>query len=324
MIRSRVYRNGNLEAADFDLARISDLLAEEGTVVWVDLCEPEAPELQTLAAEVGLNPLAVEDAVKGRQRPKVDRYDDHLFLTSYDVRLDSDSGSISLSELGIFVSPRYLLTVRRDPAFDIHRVLAAWDSSADLAKYGVAFLLYGLLDVVVDGHFEATEELDDAIDGLEDLLFDDQPHGRDVQVRSYQLRKSLVELRRVVLPMREVLSTLMRAEFQLADGPMRPYYQDVQDHVLRVTEQADSLRDLVATIFETHLTMQGNRLNEIMKKVTSYAALFAVPTAVSGYYGMNVRIFPGAGTTRGGILALVLMVGLSLWLYLVFKRRNWL
>jgi magnesium transporter len=210
-------------------------------------------------------------------------------------------------------------------------VMQRWDDNADLAKHGVGFLLWGVLDVIVDGHFDTVQSLDTEIDELEDLLFDDPPGGRRdlaqstmVQRRSFELRKSLVLLRRVVLPTREVLNALMRRESVFVDDVLMPYYQDVYDHVLRAADWTDSLRDLVATILETNLTIQGNRMNEIMKAVTSWAAIAAVPTIITSYYGMNVRIFPGANTLSGGIVALLLMVAGVVVLYITFKRREWL
>jgi len=181
-----------------------------------------------------------------------------------------------------------------------------------------------LLDVVVDCHFETVQRLDEAIEELEDILFDKQPRGPEVQRRSFELRKSLVLLRRVVLPTREVLNALMRRDLKIVDDTLMPYYQDVYDHVLRAADWTDSLRDLVSTIVETNLTIQGNRMNEIMKQVTSWAAIVAVPTLVTGYYGMNVRIFPAAGSLTGGIIALILMATGVVVLYRMFKQRDWL
>ncbi len=323
MIRTRLYRSGNLESSDFDPAEISDHLAEPDSVVWMDLCQPAADDFALLPEEFGLDPLAVEDATSERQRPKLDHYESHLFLTMYSVELDADSGELRTSELAAFASSRYLITVRKDPHFAIEPVLAAWDGSPDLAKYGVGFLLYGLLDVVVDGHFTAVETLEDGIESLEDLLFAPRTADTEVQRRSFELRKSLVQLRRLVLPMRELVNTLLRRELHVVDPGIAPYYQDVYDHVLRVTEQTESLRDLVATILETNLTLQSNRLNEVMKKVTSWAAIIAVPTAVTGFYGMNVP-YPGFARHSGFVTSLLLLIGLSVGLYATFRRRGWL
>src|SRR6266536_945219 len=300
MRHTRLYRDGVLEAKDFPAAEISEYLETPGTVVWLDLCEPDRADLEVISQEFGLHPLAVEDAVQQRERPKLDRYQDHSFLTAYAVDLDTDTGKLTTSELAAFATTRALITVRKDPKFDIEAVVARWDGSADLASHGVGFLLWGLLDVIVDGHFTTVQQLDEAIEGLEDLLFDEPSHGGEVQRRSFELRKSLVLLRRVVLPMREVVNTLLRA-----------------------TEWTESLRDLVSTILETNLTIQGNRLNSIMKKVTSWAAIIAVPTAVTGFYGMNVP-YPGFGQHAGFVTSMVLLVVLSGGLYLLFKRLDWL
>jgi magnesium transporter len=202
-------------------------------------------------------------------------------------------------------------------------VVARWDADPDLAKYGVSFLLWGLLDVVVDDHFETVQQLDNAIESLEDALFDDRPRDKEVQRRSFEIRKSLVEVRRVVVPMREMLNTLMRRDVDDVDPAMIPYFQDVYDHVLRATDSTDSLRDLVSTILDTNLSIQSNRMNLIMKKVTSWAAIIAVPTAITGFFGQNLK-FAGFGTVWGVWLSIALILATSGALYFSFKRRDWL
>ncbi|MDQ6649050.1 MAG: magnesium transporter CorA family protein [Actinomycetota bacterium] len=323
MAQTRIYRSGVLEKEDFPVADVSDYLDQPDTAVWVDICGPDVEDLRLLADELGLHPLALEDAVKPRQRPKLDRYQDHLFVSAYAVHLDDASGELLTSEVAVFVTRQALVTVRKDDGFDIAPVVARWDGSPDLAKYGVGFLLHGLLDTVVDGHFDAVQQLDEEIEGLEDLLFDERPRSKEVQRRSFEVRKSLVELRRVVLPMREVINAILRRDLGVVDEGMAPYFQDVYDHVLRATEWTESLRDLVTTILETHLTIQGNRLNMIMKHLTSYAAIIAVPTAVTGFYGMNVP-YPGFGKHWGFWMAFVIMVSLATGLFVTFRKRDWL
>jgi magnesium transporter len=323
MRHTRLYRQGMLEAKDFPAAQISDFLEQPDTVVWLDLCEPDQQDLEIVSEEFGLHPLAVEDAIQEHERPKLDRYQDHAFLTAYAVSLDPATGRLQKSELAAFITPRALITVRKDPTFDIQGVMERWDGSADLAVHGVGFLLWGLLDFIIDGHFATVQQLDEALEGLEDLLFDERPHSAEVQRRSFEVRKSLVVLRRLVLPMREVVNTLLRRDLGLVDEAMGPYFQDVYDHVLRATEWTESLRDLVSTILETNLSIQGNRLNTITKKVTSWAAIIAVPTAVTGFYGMNVP-YPGFGKPLGVFTSTALLVVLSGGLYLLFKRLDWL
>jgi magnesium transporter len=322
MGRSRLYRDGMLVAEDFALEDVGSHVGATGVTVWLDLCAPTPEELAALGEKLGLHELAVEGAASEHQRPKLDRYDGHLFVNVYAVRLDPTEGQLETSEIAAFVAGNVLITVRKNE-FDIDAVLARWDGSPDLAKYGVAFLLHGLLDYVVDGHFAAVQVLDDALESLEDTLFADTPGPDTIQRRSFALRKSLVLLRRVVLPMREVVNALMRRDLGVVEPPMVPYYQDVYDHVLRATEWTESLRDLVTTILETRLTIQGNRMNSIMKKVTSWAAIIAVPTAITGFYGQNVP-YPGYAQAAGFYTSTAVTVVLSLTLYALFRRRDWI
>jgi magnesium transporter len=321
--RTRAYRAGELIAEDFPVAKVSDMLSQQDTVVWVDLCAPDAVDLKVVAEELGLHELAVEDAIETSQRPKLDRYRTHDFLSMYAVRLDKGSGELATSELAAFLTPRALVTVRKDDRFDMQNVVNRWDASPDLSRHQVGFLVYGLVDYVVDGYFETVQDLDGEIEKLEDLLFDDDSRDIDVQRRSFELRKSLVRLRKLVLPMREVVNTLMRRDVQSVAQEMMPYFQDVYDHVLRATEWTESLRDLVTTILETNLTIQGNRLNVITKKVTSWAAIIAVPTAITGFYGQNVP-YPGYAAYHGFLVSTALIVVLSVGLYVVFRRKGWL
>jgi magnesium transporter len=321
--RTRLYRDGVLEAEGFPVDDISEHLKDPTAAVWLDLRDPDREDLGVLKAEFGLHPLAVEDAVQEHERPKLDRYRSHLFMTAYGVQLSTETGELHTSELAAFITPQALITVRKDDGLDIGSVVAYWDANPDLAKAGVGYLLWGLIDNIVDGHFAAVQSLDETIEGLEDQLFDDQARDRDVQRRTFELRKSLVLLRRVVLPMREVVNSLLRRDLHVVEDPMQPYYQDVYDHVLRATEWTESLRDLVTTILETNLTIQGNRLNVITKKVTSWAAIIAVPTLITGYYGMNVP-YPGFGQHWGVLASALIMIVGVVGLYLIFRRRDWL
>jgi magnesium transporter len=203
-------------------------------------------------------------------------------------------------------------------------VVARWDSAAtELATSGVGFMLHGLLDHLVDGHLEAVRSLDDQVDELEDRLFAERIDNTAVRRHSLALRKSLVALRQVLLPTREVVTTLMRRDHQLVDQPLMPYFQGVYDHVLRASDWTDSLRELVATIREAQLTLQSNRLNMIMKNVTAWTAIIAVPTAITGFYGQNLP-YPGSEQPRGFSTPAILLVVFSVGLYVLFKRRDWL
>jgi magnesium transporter len=322
--RSRLYRNGRVVLEDFPVADISDHLEANDGVIWLDLCCPTAEQLTVLETEFGLHKLAIEDAVSEGQRTKLDRYRSHLFLSAYSVSLDEVSGQLDTNELAAFITPKALITIRKSVNVDIDAVVARWDESPDLSVNGVGFLLHGLLDSLVDSHFAAVTLLDEEVEKAEDFLFDgDRGQIEGVQRRTYELRKSLVKLRRVTLPMREVVNTLLRQDLGVVTDPMQPYYHDIYDHVLRATEWTESLRDLVTSIVETNLTQQSNRMNMIMKKVTSWAAIIAVPTAITGFFGQNVP-YPGFGKQSGLWFSLALIAGLAALLYGVFKHKDWL
>ena len=321
MARTRAWRKGVLEAEDFPLEAVSDWLEQDDCVVWADLCSPDDGDFRRIAAELGLDPLAVEDAVATHERAKLDRYPTHLFLNVYAVGFD-EGWTLRQSKVSAFLLPRAMVTVR-DGSFDVESVVRAWDANPELAEFGVAALLYGLLDDVVDGHFEAVQRLDDRVEELEDALFDDRSQSVDVQRQTYDLRKTLVHLRKLVLPMREVANALIHHREGAPTGELAERYQDLHDHVLRATEWTDSLRDLVTTIFETNLSLADARLNDVVKKLSAWAAIIAVPTAVTGFYGQNVP-YPGFGQWWGFVTSTVVTILLAGGIYLSFKRRGWL
>jgi magnesium transporter len=318
-----VYCKGVLEAENFPVADVSEHLERADTVVWVDLCRPSKADLDELAAELDLHELAVEDALGQHQRPKLDRYATHLFLSCQAVRVDSDEGRVQTTEIDAFISPRWLVTVRKDEGFALEPVLERWDRSPDLAACGVGFLLYGLLDVAVDGYFETVQVFDDYYDQVSEGIFSERPLQPSEQRHWFQMRQALVRFHKLAVPMREALSALMRREHAIVNETMYPYYQDVYDHVLRVTESTDALRDLVSTIVETNLSVRDYRQNQVMKKVTSWAAIIAVPTLITGWYGMNVP-YPGFNRHIGVIVASLLMIFGPAGLYVLFKRKDWL
>jgi magnesium transporter len=318
MGRTRLYRNGELVDRDFPVAEVANHLQDPSAIVWFDLCAPSQDEIGLLRDELGLHELAIEDAFSERQRPKVDRYPSHLFLSVYAIRYSGHE--IRTCEVDVFVARNALVTVRESEDYDLAGVLRRWDAAPALAKSGIGFLLHGVLDDVVDGHYTAAQQLDDDIEALEDRIYEEKPH---VGRKALQLRRALVQLRRVALPMREVLGSLVHREHDLVDDVMMPYYLDVKDHTLFTAELTESMRELVTNLREAEVAVQGNRLNSIMKKVTSWAAIIAVPTAISGYYGMNVP-YPGFEKPWGFWVSTLGIFGLSYLLYVMFKRRDWL
>ncbi len=322
MDRTRLYRNGVLEAEGFPIDEVSEHVGDRSAVVWFDLCAPTPADLGKISEELGLHQLAVEDALQSHQRPKLDSYDSHLFITVYGAKLVSRS--LDLIEISIFVTKNALVTVRENPGFDIDEVVRRWDANPEMAKYGVPYLLHGLLDYVVDGYFDVLQAMDDRVEALEDDLFADEPGDRlHIQRLTFEMRKKLVRFRRLAVPMREVVGSLLRRNVGELDPVLTPYYQDVYDHTLRAAEWTDSLRELVGNVREAHINQQGFRLNDIMKKITSWAAIIAVPTMITGYYGQNVP-YPGFGHPTGFWISTVAILVASFVLYMIFKKRGWL
>jgi magnesium transporter len=326
MSLTRAYEDGELVAENFPVEEVSDHLEHPRRVVFADLTGQDLASItQTLAQELDLHDLAVEDALGRPQRAKLDRYPEHLFISTYQALLAGDH--LETAEVAVFVTPRAMITVRKSERFDLDAVLAVWDDQPQLARFGVTFLLHGLLDAAVESYLSVLETLDDQAEQLEDDLFGGPAREGRVRRRSLSLRKNVLRLRRIALPMREVLLSLSRMTHS-SDGPrldeaMLAYYQDVYDHVLRVTDWTDTLREVIATTLETQTSLQGNRLNVTMKKLTAWAAVIAVPTLITGFYGENVP-FPGFGTTWGAVCSAALIVLVTGVVYLNFRRRKWL
>ena len=325
-VRGRVWRRGKPQD-DFEFSAISDYLVEDDALVWCDIYDPDHATLADLAQELGLNDWAVEDAVAEAERTKAAVYRTHTFFTVYAVSAtepsDDSESALGIHRISGFVLPRGLITVRLSPWYDIDTVSQRFDELGG-QEYGVGALVHGLLDVVVDGHFDAVQALDDGIEAIEDDLFENNSPRGGLQRKTFRLRKELVELRRVVLPMREVVNSIQHRRLDAKTAPeLDPLYADLYDHVLRVSEWTESLRDMVTTVFETNLSLQDARLNTVMKKLTGWAAIIAVPTAITGFYGQNVS-YPGIETVGGFVTSTAIIVVLVLVLYWMFKRRDWL
>jgi magnesium transporter len=333
-VRGRIWRDGK-PIDGFTFSAISDCLESDDTLVWADIYDPDHDALKALAEELGLNVWAVEDATAPSERTKATVYRTHTFFTVYAIQTvtpaadDDTTSTLVKHRISAFVLPRGLITVRLpplagdDPGFGMDAVSQRFDELGG-QQYGVGALVHGLLDVVVDGHFEAVQVLDDEIESLEDELFADGGPKHGLQRRTFRYRKDLVELRRVVLPMREVVSAIQHRRLDSKTSPeLDPLYADLYDHVLRASEWTESLRDMVTTVFETNLSLQDARLNTVMKKLTGWAAIIAVPTAITGFYGQNVE-YPGINTVGGFIVSSAVIVLVVVVLYVSFKRREWL
>lgn len=320
MVTCRLYRSGTLAEDGFDPARVSDHLEEPDALVWLDLEDPTEEELALIEEEFSLHPLAVEDARHRGQRPKVEVYEKYFFLVMHAVGLED--GELRDKEVHAFVGPSYLVTLRYAPAFDLKPVLRRWERQQELTKEGGGFLLYSLLDEVVDGYFHVVEGFEDDSESVEEQVFADETRP-DTQERIFRLKKQVIEFRRLVMPLREVLD-LLQGEPRVVTATLAAYYRDVADHIIRVLEFIDNVRELLTTALEAYLSQVSNRLNSVMKQLTSWAAIILVPTLIAGIYGMNFRHMPELNWLLGYPFALGLMAVSATTLYVVFKRRGWL
>ena len=329
-LRSRAWRDGEVIASDFDLSELDGYLADASVLTWLDVCDPHGSVIVKLAEELQLDPHAVEDAIAPRERAKVTRHATHTFFTCYSAELGENAAGLpelTTGRISAFVMVNGLITVRvaHGTAVDMDVVLQRWTDSG-LLGHGVGALVHGLLDVLVDGHFDAVQVMDDKLEEVEDLLFADAVQTREVQQRVFALRKALVRLRRAVLPMREVVAGVMRERLTGHWQPSRELdgeFNDLYDHVLRASEWTESLRDMVASVFETNLSLQDARLNTIMKKLASWGAIIAVPTAVTGWFGQNLPYW-GFSDSLGLWQSVVLIVVGTVGLYWLFRRNDWL
>lgn len=321
MIRTRLYRRAVLEASDFPAAEVSDYLDEPDTFVWLDLEEPKVEDFDLLIEEFQLHPLAVEDATKPHQRPKLESYPHHLFLVFY--ALERIDGALSPSEVNVFVGERFLITVRKDKGWSADPITARWDQAHEhLAKEGAGYFLYEVLDLVVDDYMTIADSFEESVEDLEEELF--RQNGRaELQEEIFDARKQLITFRRAVVPLVEMVGALANKESLFSEN-MRPYFQDVQDHVIRSRDAVDAMRDVLSSALEVHLSYSSHRLNDIMRKVTSWAAILGAATTIAGIYGMNFRLVPRDQTEFGFWFALGLIFASCLGLYSYFKARDWI
>lgn len=324
-VSCRVWREGKLVAETVHKNEILDALHDPDRLVWLDVVDAQPADLEPLIDALNLPPTEIEDAFAPKERPKVSRHGDHLFFTAYATQVTGELSDLA-DRLGIqrisgFVLPSALVTIRRSE-FDMTPVLNAWDDNADLLRAGPRALVHGLMDIIVDGHFATIQTLDDDIEGLEDVLFEEHRTGPGFLRQVYVLRKELVALRRVVLPMREVVNGLLRHGGR-TNTELDGWYDDLYDHILRAAEWTESLRDMVTSLFETNLSLQDARLNTTMRKLAAWAAIIAVPTAVTGWFGQNLP-YPGFQKELGLALSVVTILLGSFGMWWSFRRRNWL
>jgi magnesium transporter len=292
-----------------------------GRFVWIALKDPDAGELAMLEEEFDLHELAVEDAQKGHQRPKLEEYGSSLFIVLQMVEWTGDG--MLTGEVAIFVGPQYIITVRREAQHGFLDVRRRCEQEPELLQRGPAYVLYALMDTVVDRYFPVLNRLTEEIEDIEDRIFAGDTSRGQIEAL-YTLKRKLMTLDRAALPLLEVAGKLHGGRVPPICAGLDDYYRDVYDHLLRLKQAIDSLRDTVATAISINLSLITVQENEITKRLAAYAALVAVPTMVAGIYGMNFQHMPELNWMYGYPVALGLMIGIDGYLVYRFRKARWM
>ena len=298
-------------------------LQRDDTLTWLDVDRDKLDQLAPYADLVHLHPLALEDAASVHQRPILNRYGDTFFLVMYELVIDEDGTTIHSFPISFFVGRNYVITSRDVERSTLDDVATRWGVFAqDVRSMNSGFLLYTLIDAIVDNYFPAIDILGDRIELLDDALEEGRNH--HIQTRVHEVRKQLFELRRVLAPGRDVLNELVRRDSPLVNDETMNYFEDVYDHMLRVLDWVDAYREMATTLFEMQLSMASHRLDQVIRTLTVWSIILMVATLIAGIYGMNFKHMPELEWMFGYPAALLLMVVLSLILLVWFRRRRWI
>ncbi|MBI2345318.1 MAG: magnesium/cobalt transporter CorA [Deltaproteobacteria bacterium] len=320
MIRCTTYLNGTIRD-DLPLAEISDVIPKAENQVWLDL-EGEPPErMQLLKEEFGFHDLSLEDCVKAGQRAKVDEYPGYYFLVFYSPYWDAAHHRIRARELHCFVGPNYLVTAHREPIHAIQTARQRWGQHAAMIPQGIGFLVYTIMDSVIDEYFPLLQQLDASIEALEERLF--QPQNEQKPDDLFRLKKNLLYLRKILAPKRDIFNALARRDQPLFSAQTQFYLRDVYDHVIRLIEQVDALREMATSLLDTYLSAVSNKTNTIMKSLTGVATVLMMLGLIAAVYGMNFRHMPELDWPYGYPAAVTLMGLCGFIMALYFRRKRW-
>lgn len=321
IVNCAAYCDGQ-KAGDVAIEEIEEALKREDRFVWIGLHEPDEDLLRKIQKEFGLHDLAIEDALRAHQRPKLEEYGGGLFIVLRTVQLGDDH-RLEFGETHLFVGPSYVVSIRHGSSRSYSEVRTRVESAPKLLRKGPGFVLYALMDFVVDQYFPAVDALEDDLDALEAEIFDGKVN-RNVTERIYNLKRDLLSLKRAVSPLIELCNRLVRYDVELIPEDTRPYFRDVYDHVIRINETVDTVRELLSSALEANLSLISIGQNEVAKKLAGWAAIIAVPTMVAGVYGMNFRHMPELEWRYGYPLVLAATVAICVTLWTRFRRSGWL
>ncbi|MBO1908439.1 magnesium and cobalt transport protein CorA [Microvirga sp. 3-52] len=320
VVASAVYAGGR-RILEIPIEKAGEWSRKPGHVVWIGLHEPGLDLLRRAQAELGLHELAIEDALKAHQRPKIEQYGDALFVVARTAQMVD--GRIAFGETHLFVGRGYVVSVRHGASTTYTPVRERCEAAPKALSEGEDFILYAILDFIVDNYMPVIETIQAEVEEIEDsILTANQPQSQIV--RLYQLRRDLLRLRNAAVPLVEVCRRLEQPGLPGVDAGMQPLFRDVSDHIRRVQEEIESLREVLAFAFESSLMTGQSQQNEITRKLAAWAAILAVPTAVAGIYGMNFDVLPELHWKYGYPFVLTIIAATCTWLYWRLRRKHWL
>lgn len=320
LINCVVYQQGK-KLHDIEVAQISDYLRQPDCFVWVALKDTQPAELAVMQEEFNLHPLAVEDALHGHQRPKLEEYGDSLFTVVQTVEMAE--GEINIGEIDIFVGKNYILSVRNRSTQNLLGVRERCEREPEQLKLGSAFVLYALIDAVVDRYFPIADALESELEIIEEHIFTKVSQRTNIE-RLYQLKRKATDLKHAVAPLLEAVGRLHGARVPAITIHAQEYFRDVSDHLQRINTTIDTMRDTINTAIQVNLSMVTIDESEVNKRLAAWAAIFAVATAFAGIWGMNFKWMPELEWKYGYPIALLIMIGVCGYLYYRFKKSGWL
>lgn len=322
LINCVAYQDGK-KLSDISVDAISDYLAMPDTFVWVALRDPDTDELAKAREEFILHELAVEDALRGNQRPKVEEYGDSLFAVIQTVELVEGEKELHVGELDVFVGPNYVLSSRRNTSQGFLGVRARAEREPHLLAQGSAFVLYALMDAVVDRYFPVADMLETELETIENNIFTQGAQRANIQ-RLYELKAKVLTLRHAVMPLMEAIGRLYGGRVPAICVHTQDYFRDVHDHLVRIATTLDTIRDTISTAIQVNLSMVAIDESEVNKRLAAWAAIFAVFTAFAGVWGMNFKVMPELEWKWGYPMAVAVMVGVCGYMYRRFRKSGWL
>jgi len=321
MIRSRLARNSTL-SADISWDEMRAFLAAPNGVLWVDLEMPSDDEFKVLAEVFQFHPLAIEDAHKDIELPKVDIYPGYAYLVVHRIQVDFETCRVSPREMDIFISDHYLVTVHEEVSQSTSEVAARIDHTPALLSAGPDVVMHDIIDRIVDRYMPVLDRWEDEIDALEEGIFIER-EGDAVLEKALRLRREVAELRKSLGPQRDILQKLSRRDIPHVSEKTALYFRDVYDHLIRIGHNLETHREHIASLFETYMATASNRMNLIMKRLTSLATLFLPLSFVAGVYGMNFQHIPGLDWRYGFTMICLIMGGMAIAMLWFFRREGW-